>query len=198
MAYGAVINATERSCCLAGGRMLRLNKKNTDPKGLIGSLRNVGVKNIVVIADEHDQGLRQTLQTEEIVIISDSDCDSHTQLNSVRPGIRQLITECDHLFLCPVGTPPITTDTLHEMMSRSADIILPVRNGKVCDPLLLSFTAARWYLLYNGAHGLLGAWKSLEKSGLASVKYVDIREPKLSETSPCYANLTHKAIINWV
>ena len=199
---GAVIVATGLAVSPGNPKQLMAARGRTYTESLVDIYLDAGIDTIVVITGAHDHLLRQALANTTAVCIQDENYQSSSLLDSARIGIRYLSGKCDRIFVSPLETTLTNEKTLLKLLSKQSDVVLPVRDGEDCSPILLSSKIFNWCLLYNGRRGISGAWKSLVTVGEATVSRI--------KEELCSAGTEHSAhedsdylpayrpVINWV
>ena len=170
------------------------------PTSIKGGLRQAGGGAAAACVNRLLKTITEAGVDDTIVVTGSYECsstDSKTVLEGAREGIRSLVGKCDRIFICPAGSSSADRKTLLEMMSRNADVVLPVRHGAAANPLLISDMMARWILIYNGSRGLSGAWESLVRTQTATLSEVELAQDSLVSIEPEYKK-EYKSVINWV
>lgn len=102
---------------------------------MIASLQKAGVAMIVVITGPEDKKLEKQLSQFGVFFVQNH-TPQQEQL-SVQLGFNFLSDKCDRYFLMLADRPLMDPDTLLKMKTVDADFVVPVRNGKQGQPLLL-------------------------------------------------------------
>ena len=180
-----------------GSKQLIAENSLTYTERLVHAFMKAGVEDLVILTGYHGDRLAKLLEDTPAVCLPASKEDRADYFMAVKTGLRIVKNRCDRAFVCPVTTKIPKHETLLELMSRKADVVVPVYDGVDGSPLLLSSHMCEWILLYNGRRGVEGACRSLAETGLGRLKTVT------GEYESAYGSVKagqsyYKPVINWV
>lgn len=158
---GAVITATGNG--EQGGVLQAL----TDVGGLspaehvVVNFQRAGVKDIVLITGAENDELKKRLKGFGVTFLQNEDCECIEMIDSVKIGLRYLMTRCEKILVCPVDVPFFSAETVERLLAVDASVVIPSYNRRGGHPVVLGKEVFSDILKYSGTGGLRGAIKSM-------------------------------------
>ncbi len=194
MKYGAVIVAAGMSTRMNGFKQLMKIGDMTFAERVITNFQRAGVRDIAIVTGYRGDELEKSLKGTGVVFLRNDNYETTHMFDSAVIGLRYLSDRCDSVFFCPVDIPFFMTDTVKSLMEshEKADVLIPYSNDKAGHPILLSSTAVKYILSYNGENGIRGAYKKMSEEGVGTVGSVTVQDDGAlmdADTREDYQNL---------
>lgn len=136
---------------------------------IVLTLQQAGVFPIVVVTGTEELEVTRQVAPLGDVFIKNKACEKPELFSSAKLGLSYLQGKCDRVVFTPVNAPMFSAQTLHTLLTSTADIVTPTYGGRGGHPIVLQSAVISQILAYDGADGLRGAiWKaSCEKDRIA-------------------------------
>ena len=157
MSFSAVIAAAGLSSRMHEFKPMVCLGKDTFILGVIHTLQEAGVQDIVVVAGYRADTLKKHLEGTGVILCENRDYASTKMYDSFRLGLKALPRPADGFFLMPGDVPLVRSDTVRVMASSGATVARPVFEGTVGHPTYFAAPCLEPLLAYSGENGLRGA-----------------------------------------
>ena len=157
MRIGAVITAAGMSSRMGDFKPLLNIGSMSIVRRIVATLKQAGVKNIVLITGYNAEVLERHLAGSGIIFLRNEDYEHSHMFDSAKIGLAYLVDKCDRILFTPVDIPLYTASTVSVLLNSGAELACPTYSGQSGHPLLLSDYVARKILTDSGEGGMRGA-----------------------------------------
>ena len=161
MKIGAVIAAAGMSSRMKAFKPLLALRGSTMIGTAVSSLQAAGADEIAVVTGNNAKELENYLSKKGVACLYNERYETTDMLYSARIGLDALKDKCGRVFFLPGDVPLFSIRSLRlmldEMDSNGCDILLPIHDGKMGHPILISSVAIPALTQYKGGNGLKGA-----------------------------------------
>lgn len=164
MEIGAVIVAAGMSSRMKAFKPLLALGDSTIIGTVIASLQSAGVNKIAVVIGNNAERLEEYLKGTGVTCLYNAKYETTDMFCSAKIGFDYLKDKCDRLFFLPGDVPLFSKQSLVSMLDymneSNCKILLPMHNGQLGHPILISSSAIPALINYQGDGGLKEAINS--------------------------------------
>lgn len=161
---GAVLVAAGLSSRMKAFKPLLPYENSTISFHTVMMLKALGVSPIVVVTGYRADELEESLSGTGVLFERNNNYRSSQMLDSVKIGLRSIITECERILIMPMDVPGITDETFQKILKVKGKVTRTCYHEKPGHPIILESEFAKTILSYTGENGLGGA---IKQSGVA-------------------------------
>lgn len=164
-------------------------------ESVIGSLRQAGVEEIVVVTGYKSQVLQRHLDSLQVRSVENSRFAETKMYDSLCLGLTALESDYDAVFLTPGDVPLVQPETIHLMQAAEADMVRPVCGGKAGHPVMIRRLLVPALLAYHGEGGLRQAMETMPQP-ILDLEVQDIGVTMDADTPEDFKALKHRKMEN--
>lgn len=172
MVTGAVITAAGMSSRMGDFKPMLNIGSISIARRVIATLKQAGVELVVVVTGYRADDLEHHLAHDGVIFLRNENYASTQMFDSAVIGLTYLRAKCDRILFTPVDIPLFTSETVEELLTRRADVVMPTHGGVPGHPLVISASAAGKIIRDSGEGGLKGA---LERC-CGGIEYVEVAD----------------------
>ena len=157
---GAIILAAGKSGSADGPGPMRKVGRTTMIQKEIDTLRQAGIRPIVVITGYQADILEHHIAHRGAVFVRNKNYEKSQMFDSVCLGLKYMQKKVDRVLLFPADIPMVSAGTILRMKAEPGAITVPVCDGRPGHPVMLDKSVFAAILAYRGDRGLRGAMDS--------------------------------------
>ena len=124
---------------------------------VVATLSQAGVSKIVMVTGYNATALERHLAGNGIIFLRNENYQTTQMFDSVKIGLRYLQDKCDRILFTPVDVPLFTAKTVKTILDSNAPLVVPMCEGQLGHPILISNELIPEILNDCGEMGLQGA-----------------------------------------
>lgn len=182
-AMGAVITAVGIGEREGAKKALQEIQGMTVAERVVVNFQRAGVKDLVIVTSENqEEEFKKRLKGFGVTFLRKEDQENQEMFDAVKLGLSYLQSRCEKVFVCPVDVPFFSADTVKTLLETKGDVVIPSYNHHGGHPVLLDETVFAEIMDFEGAGGLRGAIRSLNrKPSYVSIEDVGTVKPVKEE-----------------
>lgn len=160
MKYGAVIAAAGMPAPAEGFKPLVSVGAMSAARRIVATLQQAGAERVVVVTGSQAEALEHHLSGMGVVFLRNQAYESTDMFHSASIGLAYLASRCMRILFTPVDVPLFTAATARKLLRCDAPAAVPVADGVLGHPMMLSAETIQKILPYTGSEGLRGALRA--------------------------------------